>query len=557
MNPFAPILLAALSFVCMEAAEPRIQGRSLVISKTGIVATEQVLASQVGAQILADGGNAADAAVAANAMMGLVSPGMCGIGGDMFCLVYDAKSGRTYGLAANGWSPQKLTPEFLREKGIATMPTNGIHSVTVPGTVEGWDKLLKRFGNKKLRDVLKPSIQLAEEGFPVTEWVENYWTNRTVLEKLRATTNATETFLPNGNAPRLGQVFRNPDLAWSYRQIAKNGRKAFYDGPIAKRIVKYSESLGGTLALDDLRKFEAKWVEPISITYRGWRVYEIPPPGQGISALAMLNIMETFPMGDHRDNSADALHIMIEAKKLAYADMLKHVADPDFAKVPVSEMLGKKYAAARAKLITDKANCDVKASISFEAGPETTYLCVVDKDGNMVSFIQSNYFAFGTGLVPNGCGFALQNRGGLFTLEPNHPNVLAGRKRPLHTIIPALMEKDDVRIAFGIMGGWNQSQAHAQFVSKVVDAQLNIQSAMESARMTKLTFEGCDVKVESRIAPDVIAELEKRGHKVQVIEPYATDVGGGQAVMRDFRTGVNFGASDPRKDGAAIAEMWR
>ena len=556
MNPFATIL-AGLSFVCMEAAEPRIQGRSLVISKTGIVATEQVLASQVGAQILADGGNAADAAVAANAMMGLVSPGMCGIGGDMFCLVYDAKSGRTYGLAANGWSPQKLTPEFLRGKGITTMPTNGIHSVTVPGTVEGWDKLLKRFGNKKLRDVLKPSIQLAEEGFPVTEWVENYWTNQTVLAKLRATTNATETFLPSGNAPRLGQVFRNPDLAWSYRQIAKNGRKAFYDGPIAKRIVKYSESLGGTLTLDDLRKFEAKWVEPISTTYRGWRVYEIPPPGQGISALAMLNIMETFPMGEHRDNSADALHIMIEAKKLAYADMLKHVADPDFAKVPVSEMLGKKYAAARAKLITDQANCDVKASISFEAGPETTYLCVVDEDGNMVSFIQSNYFAFGTGLVPDGCGFALQNRGGLFTLEPNHPNVLAGRKRPLHTIIPALMEKDDVRIAFGIMGGWNQSQAHAQFVSKVVDAQLNIQSAMESARMTKLTFEGCDVKMESRIAPEVIAELEKRGHEVQVIEPYATDVGGGQAVMRDFRTGVNFGASDPRKDGAAVAEMWR
>ena len=553
MNPFA-IAAVAVCLVSMRAAEPRVQGRSLVISRTGIVATEQVLASQVGARILAEGGTAADAAVAANAMMGLVSPGMCGIGGDMFCIVYEAKTGKVYGLNANGWSPEKLTVEFLRGKGHATMPTNGIHSVTVPGTVHGWEQLLKRFGKMKMREVLKPAIQLAEEGFPVTEWVQDYWGGKITLAKLRATTNATKTFLPGGNAPRVGQIFRNPDLAWSYRQIAKRGAKAFYDGAIAERIVAYSDSLGGTLTRDDLRKFESKWTVPISTTYRGWRVYEIPPPGQGIAALAMLNIMERFPMADYPHNSADALHTMIEAKKLAYADMLKNVADPDFAKIPTREMLSKNHAAARAKLVGAEANCAVEASITFDAGPETTYLCVVDKDGNMVSYIQSNFYAFGTGLVPDGCGFALQNRGGLFTLEAGHPNMLAGRKRPLHTIIPALMEKDNVRIAFGIMGGWNQSQAHAQFVSKVVDSQLNIQAALESPRFTKLTFEGCDVKVESRIAPEVIAELEKRGHKVEVIEPYASDVGGGQAAMRDFRTGVNYGASDPRKDGAAVPE---
>lgn len=541
----------------MRAAEPRIQGRSLVISQSGIVATEHVLASQIGAQILAAGGTAADAAVAANAVMGLVSPGMCGIGGDMFCIVYEASSRRYYGLNANGWSPEKLTVDFLRAKNISAMPTNGIDSVTVPGTVDGWEKLLKRFGKKKFRDVLKPAIQLAEEGFPVTEWVVDYWANKTVVEKLRAHPNAAATFLPRGHAPRLGEIFRNPDLAWSYRQIARNGRKAFYDGPIAQRILAQSDSLGGTLSSDDLRKFESKWVEPISTTYRGWRIYEIPPPGQGISALMMLNLMEHFPMRDYPDNSADALHIIIEAKKLAYADMLKHVADPDFAKIPVRQMLAKSYAAARAKLISSEANCAVDATLKFNGGSDTTYLCVVDKDGNMVSFIQSNFHAFGTGLVPEGGGFALQNRGGLFTLEANHPNILAPRKRPLHTIIPAFMEKDDVRIAFGIMGGWNQSQAHAQFVSKIVDAQLNIQAALESPRMTKLSFDGCDMKIESRVEPQVVANLEKRGHKVQLIEPYAGDVGGGQAVLRDFRTRVNFGASDPRKDGAAIPEPWK
>jgi gamma-glutamyltranspeptidase/glutathione hydrolase len=542
-----------ISMFSLHAAEPRIQGRSMVISQAGIVATEQPLASQVAVQILAEGGNAADAAIAANAMMGLVSPMMNGIGGDMFCLVYDAKSGKTYGLNASGWSPEKLTADFLRTKSFAKMPTNGIHTVTVPGTVEGWDKLNKRFGRKKLSQLLKPAIYYAENGFPVTEIVANYF--KSAEAKLKKSENATHTFLPDNQPPHLGQIFRNPDLAWSYRQIAKHGRKAFYDGPIAERIVAFSEHLEGTMTRDDLREFSAQWVEPISTTYRGWTVYEIPPNGQGIAALSMLNIMEKFPLSEYGDNSAKALHTMIEAKKLAYADMLHYVADPNFAKIPVTEMLSKKHAAARSKLIkSTEANCQAEPSFSFEPGPDTTYLCVVDKDGNMVSYIQSNYESFGTGLVPDGCGFALQNRGALFTLDPKHPNILAGHKRPLHTIIPAMMERDNIRIGFGIMGGFNQAQAHAQFVSKVVDHHLNIQQALETPRFTKLTFEGCDVKLESRIPETTRAELEKLGHQIKVIAPFDQDVGGGQAVLRDYTIRVNFGASDPRKDGAAIPE---
>lgn len=553
MLHFLGLFLLMFSLLQVNAAQDRVQGRSMVMTQLGIAATEHPLASQAAAQILAAGGSAADAAIAANAMMGVVSPMMCGIGGDMFCLVYDAKSGKTHGLNASGWSPRALTPALLRLRGFDQMPTGGIHSVTVPGAVDGWDKLHKRFGKLRLSEILQPAIQHAEKGVPVAEIIGGYWAAEE--KKLRTNEHAARTFLPQGRAPKIGEVFRNPGLAWSYRQIARRGRKAFYDGAIAERIAQASESLNGTITRADLREFQSEWVEPISTTYRGWTVYEIPPNGQGIAALSMLNIMEQFPVGEWGDNSPDALHVMIEAKKLAYADMLRWVADPAFASVPVREMLSKKHAAARARLIDPRqANCSVEASVKFEAGPDTTYLCVVDKDGNMVSFIQSNYYSFGSGIVPEGCGFALQNRGGLFSLEPDHPNLLAGRKRPLHTIIPALMEKGGLRIAFGIMGGWNQSQAHAQFVSKVVDHGLNIQAALESPRFTKLTFEGCDLRIESRVPEQIRAALEERGHKLTVSAPFADQVGGGQAVMRDFSTGVNFGASDPRKDGAAIPQ---
>jgi gamma-glutamyltranspeptidase/glutathione hydrolase len=524
----------------------------MVISRYGIVATEHPLASQIGASILAQGGNAVDAAVAANAAMGLVGPMANGIGGDMFALVYEAKSGKLHGLNASGWSPAALSIEFI--KGFTNaMPQSGIHSVTVPGCVDGWQKLLDRFGRKKLSSVLAPTIRLAEEGFPITEIFSDYWVSSE--GKLRKDPNAARVFLLEGRAPRTGEIFRNPELAWTYKQIARRGRKAFYEGEVAKRILQRSAKLGGTLTADDLKKFSSEWVEPISTTYRGWTVYEIPPNGQGIAALMMLNLMENSPLEKFGHNSADALHVMIEAKKLAYADMLEHVADAHFSKVPVAGILSKDYARERARLINmEKANCNVSAGQPPPMGTDTTYLCVVDAEGNIVSYIQSNYNSFGSGVVPAGVGFALQNRGGLFSLDPKHPNALAGRKRPLHTIIPAFMTKGDVRIAFGIMGGWNQSQAHAQFVSNLVDHGMNLQAALEAARFTKLTFEGCDVRLESRVPSAVRAALAERGHEIDLHGEFADTVGGGQAVMRDFATGINYGASDPRKDGCAIPQ---
>ncbi len=525
----------------------------MVVSRHGIVASEHPLASQAGAMILAQGGSAVDAAVAANAAMAVVAPMMCGMGGDLFALVYEAKTGKLYGLNASGWAPAQLTPEFLRSQGLTNMPQNGIHSVTVPGAVDGWQKLLDRFGRLKFSKVLAPATHYAEDGFPITELVAAYWSGSEKM--LKRDPGATKTYLPNGRAPRLGEVFRNPDLASSYRQIIRSGRKAFYDGPIGHRLVQFSRRQGGTLTLDDLKQFSAEWVEPISTTYRGWTVSEIPPNGQGIAALTMLNLMENFPFTEWGPNSAKSLHVMIEAKKLAYADMLRYVADPKFSQVPVSGILSKDYARERAKLIDlNKANCQVDSGQPPRTGTDTTYLCAVDKEGNVVSFIQSNYAGFGSGLVADGTGFALQNRGGLFSLDSSHPNLLAGHKRPLHTIIPGFMSKGDLRIAFGIMGGFNQSQAHAQFVSNVADHQMNIQAALEAARFTKLSFGGCDVQMEARIPAAIRTELTARGHQIQVRGDFAQAVGGGQAVMRNYATAVNFGGSDPRKDGAAIPE---
>ena len=530
----------------------RSQGRSMVVSRSGIVATEQPLASQAGAAILAEGGNAVDAAIAANAMMGVVSPMMNGIGGDLFAIVYEAKSDRLYGLNASGWAPQRLTRELVVGKGHTNMPTKTILSVTVPGAVEGWSQLHARFGRKQLSDLLTPAIRTARDGFPVTELVAGYWAGAEA--GLRQDENAAKTFLPRGRAERLGEIFRNPDLAEAYERIALRGRAGFYGGLTARRIVATSKRLGGPLIPEDLEEFRAEWVEPISTTYQGWTVSEIPPNGQGIAALMMLNLMENFPLARHGHNSGSALHIMIEAKKLAYADMLRHVADPRSSKAPVSVLLSKAYARDRSKLIDlENAQCDAVPG-QIEAGPDTTYLCVVDRDGNMVSLIQSNYYSFGSGIVPDGCGFVLQNRGQLFSLDPAHPNCLAGRKRPLHTIIPGFMSKGPIRIAFGIMGGWNQSQAHAQFVSNIADHHLNIQQALEAPRFTKMTFAGCDVEMEQRIAAPVRAELASKGHQVKILGDYAQNVGGGQAVLRDFAQGVNYGASDPRKDGAAVPE---
>lgn len=544
-------LVLALGVAIASRAQDRSQGRSMVITRYGIVAAESPLAAQAGAQALARGGNAVDAAVTANAVMGVVEPMMNGMGGDLFVVYYDAKSGKLYGLNASGWSPKGLTPEFLRAKGITKMPEFGIDSVTVPGVVDGWSKLLERFGKLGLQQDLAPAIRYAHEGFPVAEWDAMYW--GAAARFLAQNPETARVYLTVGHSPRVGEIFRNEDLARSLEQVASGGRDAFYKGSIAQRILEFSKAQGGAMTAEDLADYSAEWVDPISTEYHGWTVYELPPNGQGIAALEMLNLMQQFPLAEYGHNSADALHVMIEAKKLAYADLLKYIGDPRFSKIPVAGLLSDAYARERAKLIDmSKANCNVAAGNPL-AG-DTTYLTAVDAQGNMVSLIQSNFQEFGSRLVADGTGFALQDRGALFNLEEGSPDVLAGHKRPLHTIIPAFMSRGDVRIAFGIMGGFNQAQAHAQFVSNIVDFGMNIQAAMEAARFTKASFGGCDVDVEDRIPADVRAALAARGHLIRTDGDFSERMGGGQATERDFSTGVNFGASDPRKDGEAIPQ---
>jgi gamma-glutamyltranspeptidase/glutathione hydrolase len=557
LNRILLISIATSAIASNAHAQDRSQSRSMVASQSGVVASESVLASQVGARILEQGGNAMDAAVATNAMMGLIAPMNDGVGGDLFAIVYEAKTGRLYGLNASGWAPKALTADYLLAKGIKTMPAKGINSVTVPGAVDGWDKLLKRFGRKKFSEVLAPAIAYAEGGFPVGEVVSVYW--RDSEKVLKEDEPTAKTYLVNGRVPAAGEVFRNPTLAWTYRQLASHGRDAFYKGEVARRILATSASHGGTMNAADLSDFQSEWVEPISTTYRGWTVYELPPNGQGIAALEMLNIMETFPLAEAGHNSATALHFMIEAKKLAYADMQRYDADPRFAKIPVSGLRSKAFATDRAKLIDPAhATCNVAPGTPQNTDNGTTYLSVVDRDGNMVSLIQSNYstVGFGSGLAVAGAGFVLHNRGGGFTLDKTSPDVLAGRKRPLHTIIPAFMEKGNVRIAFGIMGGWNQAQAHAQFVSNIADFDMNVQSALDAPRFSKETFPGCDVNLEARIPEATRKELAARGHQIVMRGDFSsTRMGSGQVVMRDFSTRVNVGASDPRKDGAAVTEL--
>jgi gamma-glutamyltranspeptidase/glutathione hydrolase len=531
------------------------QGRSMVVTKFGIVATPQFLASQAGAHILEQGGNAVDAAIAANAVMGVVQPYVNGIGGDLFVLYYEAKTGKLYALNASGWSPKALTIDYLKAHNVDQINPIGVETIDIPGAVAGWDALRTRFGTLPFSRTLAPAIYYAENGFPLAERNARYW----VAERLMQQPGYRETYLPNGVAPKVGDEFKNPALANSLRQVAEHGRDAFYSGPMTETMVKFLRSQGGTHTVEDFKEFQPEWIEPISTTYRGWTVYEIPPNGQGIAALSMLNIMEQFPMTQYGHNSADALHTMIEAKKLAYADMYQYVGDPRFTSVPVKEMLSKELAKKRASLIRmDKASCQVVPSDIRQTldshGKTTIYLSTIDKDGNIVSLIQSNYAGYGTGMVAPGLGFSFQNRGSGFVITPGLPNSLAGRKRPLHTIIPAFMEKDDIHIGFGIMGGWNQAQAHAQFVANVVDYGMNVQAALEQSRFTKGTFDGCDVEMEQTIPETVRAELTKRGHQIHLLEPFSFTVGQGEAVVRDARRKVNFAGADPRSDGAAIPQ---
>ena len=539
-----------------DSRQALVSGRSKIATKYGIVAASQPLAARAGVQVLERGGNAVDAAIAANAVMGLVEPHNNGIGGDLFVIYYDAKAGKLHGLNAGGWAPSGLTPELLRSKGIYRVPGNGIYSVTVPGAVAGWEALRSRFGKLPLADLLAPAIFYAEDGFPVTDVISEAWAGQ--VNKLAADANAAKTYLMNGRAPRAGEVFKNPLLAESLRLIAARGAAGFYEGKTADAILAVSREKGGTMTAADLKEFKPEWVDPISTTYRGWTVYELPPNTQGIAALMMLNLMERHPIAEYGFHSSKALHVMIEAKKLAYADMLRYVADPQFSKVPVLPMLSKAYATRRARLINQtKAACTVEPStldgLTTSTGADTIYLSVVDKDGNIVSLIQSLYSSFGSGVVPPNTGFMLHNRGALFTLEEGHPNVLAPRKRPLHTIIPAFMENGDVKIGFGIMGGFNQAQAHAQFVAGIVDFGLDVQQALEAGRFTKGTFTGCDVEVETLVPESARRELTALGHRVDAVPPRSSVFGYGQAVMSNGQ-GVHFAGSEPRHDGEAIPE---
>ena len=533
-----------------------IPGRSKVTTTYGIVAASQPLAAQAGVQVLERGGHAVDAAIAANAVMGVVEPEMNGIGGDLFAIVFDAHTGTLHGLNAGGWAPAGLTPALLKARGMTEMPQAGIHTVTVPGAVAGWDAMRARFGRLPMADLLAPAIFYAEHGFPVSDIIAARWHAWT--PKLEADRHAVATYLIDGRAPRPGEIFTNAALGTSLRRVADDGRAGFYEGRTADAILAASREHGGTMTAADLTAFAPEWVEPIATTYRGWDVYELPPNTQGIAALMMLNVMEQFPLGEYGFHTARSLHVMIEAKKLAYADMLRYAGDPRFGEAPLSAMLSKTHARERASLVDPKRAArhvepSVFAGLTTAAGGDTIYLSVIDRDGNIVSLIQSIYVGFGTGLVPPGSGFALHSRGALFTLEEGHPNVLAPRKRPLHTIIPGFMQKDDVRIGFGIMGAWNQAQAHAQFVANIVDYGMDIQQALEAGRFTKATFSGADVAVESLVPESTRRELAALGHEITVVAPRTGTFGSGQAVMSDG-SGVHYGASEPRHDGAAIPE---
>ena len=543
-------VLVMFSIAC-ASAQDRSYGRSMVVTPYGIVATSYVQASQAGARILEQGGSAIDAGIAANAVLGVAEPMMNGIGGDLFAIYWEAKTGKLYGLNASGWAPQGLTIDHLEAKGIHAMPQKGIDSVTVPGAVDGWTKLHDRFGKLVWSELFQPAIFYAGQGFAIPEQVHAYWAGSTL--ELMEYPESRRVYLPGDKAPVIGQVFRNPDLARALTMIARDGESAFYKGEIAQAILKTSTELGGTMTAKDLSEYSAEWVEPISTKYRDWTVFELPPNGDGVAALEMLNIMDQSEPSTDGPLSPSELHTRIEAMKLAYADVQAYDGDPRFGSIPVKELLSKEFAAKRAALIDpNKANCEVAPGALPKS--DTTYLSVVDREGNILSLIQSNYQNFGSDVTVKGMGFALQDRGGLFSVDRKSPNALAGHKRPFHTIIPAFMENGDQHIGFGIMGGMNQPLAHAQFVSNVVDYHMNIQSAMEEARFTVSTKLGCNIVIESRVPAASLKKLTDMGHVFDVRKEYSAAMGRGQAVLHDSSTSINYGASEPRADGAAVPE---
>ena len=531
--------------------------RSEVIARHGMAATSHPLATQIALDILKKGGTAVDAAIAANAALGLMEPTGNGIGGDLFAIVWDAKTRKLYGLNASGRSPKSLTLEYFKKHGYKKIPSHGPLPVTVPGCVDGWFELHRKFGRLPMTDILEPAIRYAREGFPVTELIAYYWQRSVPI--LRKYPNFEKIFTINGRAPRKGEIFRNPYLANTLEKIARGGRDVFYKGEIARTIADYMKRNGGFLSYEDLASHKSEWVEPVSTNYRGYDVWELPPNGQGIAALQMLNILEGFDIASMGFGSADYLHVLIEAKKLAFEDRAKFYADPAFNDIPVQWLISKEYAAERRKLINMK-----RAGRSYPPGNsalhdgDTIYLTVADAEGNMVSLIQSNFRGMGSGMTPDDLGFILQDRGELFNLEEGHFNTYAPGKRPFHTIIPAFVTKDGKPfLSFGVMGGDMQPQGHVQILVNIIDFGMNLQEAGDAPRIRhagssqptggKMT-DGGVVYMESGFDYEVIRELRRRGHRIAwSVGGY----GGYQAIMFDAKNGVYIGASESRKDGQA------
>ncbi len=530
--------------------------RSPVVGRKGMVATSQPLAVAAGLEILAQGGSAADAAVAVAAALNVTEPTSTGIGGDVFALYYEAASRRVYALNGSGRAPKALTLERLRREGLdKELPPFHPYTITVPGACAAWCDLVERFGRLSMDRVLAPAIRLAEEGFPVAPITAYFWA-RGVERQLRHAVNGLELTL-EGRAPRPGEVFRNPGLARTFRLVAEQGKAAFYQGPIAEAIVAVVQEAGGCLALEDLAEHRSEWVEPISTTYRGFRIWECPPNGQGLAALLALNIVEGFHVAEMDPLGPERLHLLIEAMRLAFADARWYVADPAQVSIPLEELLSKAYAEARRRHIhPQKATLDVQRGTPL-ATSDTVYLAVVDGEGNACSFINSNYMGFGTGIVPRGWGFTLQNRGHNFSLDPDHPNALAPGKRPYHTIIPALATHEDdgsLFACFGVMGGFMQPQGHLQVVVGLMDDGLDPQSALDRSRFCILSGEaGGTVALEDGIPLATMARLAEMGHPVRPVTGHGRAVfGRGQVILRDRDTGVLWGGSDPRADGLAM-----
>lgn len=555
------LAISTISFLSLSAQD-RVNGatfqtRSPVLAEHGMVCTSHPLASQIGLDILKQGGNAIDAAIAANAALGLMEPTGCGVGGDLFAIVWDAKTQKLYGLNGSGRSPKSMSLDTLKAMGLEKIPAYGPLPVSVPGAVDGWTSLHDKFGSMPLKKILAPAIGYAEEGFPVTELIGYYLGSIDRFSRM-GYPNIKETYYdPNGGErPKNGDRYRNPALADTYRAIAKKGREGFYEGEVAQTITTFIKEQGGFLSLEDLSSHHSQWVEPVSVNYRGFDVWELPPNGQGIAALQLLNILENKDFSEVRWGSEEHLHLFTEAKKRVFEDRAKYYADMDMAEVPVEALLSKEYAAENFNELKPYASTYDAGEIS--AG-ETIYLTVADKDGNMISLIQSNYRGMGSGMVPPGLGFMLQDRGELFSLEEGFNNTYEPGKRPFHTIIPAFITKDGAPLmSFGVMGGDFQPQGHAQIVMNMVDYGMNVQEAGDAPRwdhsggsspVTGPSTDKGEVHVESGIPYETVRGLMGRGHKVG----FARGIYGGyQAIYRDPETGFYHGASESRKDGQAV-----